>query len=117
MRDWLRTGPLQPATSRSADTSRTQDSIAAATAAGILSRATEVGTTVGHIVAGFFIVLFGTYFFLADGTADLDLVRAALPARRARCGSTPRAGSRWISLTQFVRATVLVAAHRRHRRS
>ena len=29
--------------------------------------ATELGATVSHIRAGFFIVMFATYFFLADG--------------------------------------------------
>ena len=33
----------------------------------VLEKVTEVGTAVGHAFAGFFIVLFATYFFLADG--------------------------------------------------
>ena len=75
---------------------------------GVVDRTAEVGTAVGHVVAGFFIVLFSTYFFLADGTGSGP----------GWCGSSrgrPAAGRQlgrvaWRSLTQFVRATVLVAA-------
>jgi predicted PurR-regulated permease PerM len=75
---------------------------------GILTRATEVGTAVGHGVAGFFIVLFSTYFFLADGERIWSwLVRIAPRAARERVDASGRVA--WVSLTQFVRATVLVA--------
>ena len=70
---------------------------------------TEVGTAVGHVFAGFFIVLFSTYFFLADGERIWAwLVRLAPRAARAHVDSSGRVA--WISLTQFVRATVIVAA-------
>ena len=69
---------------------------------------TEVGTAVGHVVAGFFIVLFATYFFLADGGRIWAwLVRLAPRAAREHVDGSGRVA--WISLTQFVRATVLVA--------
>ena len=72
---------------------------------GVLSRVTEVGTAVGHILAGFFIVLFSTYFFLADGNRIWAwLVRLSPRAARERVDSSGRVA--WISLTQFVRATV-----------
>ena len=61
------------------------------------------------MVAGFFIVLFSTYFFLADGDRIWAwLVRIAPRAARGRVDSSGRVA--WISLTQFVRATVIVAA-------
>ena len=70
---------------------------------------TEVGTAVGHVVAGFFIVLFSTYFFLADGDRIWAwMVRLAPRAAREQVDSSGRVA--WISLTQFVRATVIVAA-------
>jgi predicted PurR-regulated permease PerM len=69
---------------------------------------TEVGTAVGHVVAGFFIVLFSTYFFLSDGERIWSwLVRIAPRAARERVDASGRVA--WVSLTQFVRATVLVA--------
>ena len=58
-----------------------------------VGRLSEVGTAVGHVVAGFFIVLFATYFFLADGAGHLGLAGAAVPAGRARCRPTPRVAS------------------------
>jgi putative heme transporter len=74
----------------------------------IVSRLTEVTTAVSHIVAGFFIILFATYFFLADGNRIWSwLVRIFPRASRARADSSGRVA--WTSLTAFVRATVLVA--------
>ena len=75
---------------------------------GIVTRVTEVGTAVGHVVAVFFIVLFSTYFFLSDGERIWSwLVRIAPRAARERVDASGRVA--WVSLTQFVRATVLVA--------
>jgi predicted PurR-regulated permease PerM len=74
-----------------------------------LSHVTEVGAAVGHVVAGFFIILFATYFFLADGDRIWAwVVRLAPRAARERVDSSGRVA--WISLVQFVRATVIVAA-------
>jgi predicted PurR-regulated permease PerM len=53
-------------------------------------------------------VLFSTYFFLADGERIWAwVVRLAPRAARARIDSSGRVA--WVSLTQFVRATVIVA--------
>jgi predicted PurR-regulated permease PerM len=60
------------------------------------------------VLAALFIVLFATYFFLADGERIWAwAVRIAPRAARARVDSSGRVA--WISLTQFVRATVIVA--------
>jgi putative heme transporter len=54
-------------------------------------------------------VLFATYFFLADGPRIWSwVVRLAPRAGRQHVDSSGRVA--WISLTQFVRATVIVAA-------
>ena len=67
-----------------------------------------MGTAVGHVFAGFFIVLFSTFFFLSDGGRIWSwLVRLAPRAAREHVDGSGRVA--WISLTQFVRATVLVA--------
>ena len=69
---------------------------------------TEVGTTIGHIVAGFFIVLFASFFFLSDGSRIWAWVVRLFPrAARVRTDASGRVA--WRTLTQFVRATVLVA--------
>jgi predicted PurR-regulated permease PerM len=61
------------------------------------------------VVAGIFIVLFATYFFLADGAAIWAwMVRLFPRSGRLQADSSGRVA--WTSLTQFVRATVLVAA-------
>lgn len=108
---WLKTGPLHASDSQiNAYISRTQKAITPSTDGGsILGRVTEVGTALGHVLAGFFIVLFSTYFFLADGERIWAwVVRLAPRAGRRHVDSSGRVA--WISLTQFVRATVIVAA-------
>ena len=108
IRDWLRTGPLQASDSQINDYLKSaQDAVTSSNTA-IVSRVTEVGTALTHIVAGFFIVLFATYFFLADGNRIWSWVVRIFPrASRERADSSGRIA--WTSLTAFVRATVLVA--------
>lgn len=111
IRQWLRDGPLQ------ASDSQINSYIEAAQRAiteqsrdrQVVGQVTEVGTALGHFVAGIFIVLFATYFFLADGQRIWAwLVRLSPRAAREHVDGSGRVA--WISLTQFVRATVLVAA-------
>ena len=109
IRDWLRTGPLNVTDSQiSEGLDKAQEQISAL-GEDAVGKVAEVGTAVGHIVAGLFIVLFSTYFFLADGAKIWAwLVRLFPRAGRLRADSSGRVA--WQSLTQFVRATVLVAA-------
>jgi predicted PurR-regulated permease PerM len=110
IKDWLRDGPLHASDSQINDYIKNiQDAITEQTReGGVVSSVTEVGTAVGHILAGFFIVLFSTFFFLSDGTRIWAwLVRLSPRAARERVDSSGRVA--WISLTQFVRATVIVA--------
>jgi predicted PurR-regulated permease PerM len=110
VRTWLLSGPLNLSDSQlDGWIESTQRAITESTGeGGALTRVTEVGTVVGHVVAGFFIILFATYFFLADGSRIWAwLVRLAPRAARQHVDGSGRVA--WISLTQFVRATVLVA--------
>jgi putative heme transporter len=67
-----------------------------------------VGTTVGHVVAGLFLALFTTYFLLYEGERIWTFLLRFLPRNaRPRADGAGRRG--WVSLTAFVRATVLVA--------
>ncbi|WGY00893.1 AI-2E family transporter [Nocardioides sp. QY071] len=110
IRDWLRDGPLHASDSQINDyiksaqdliTERSKDG-------GVITQVTEVGAALGHVVAGFFIALFATYFFLADGDRIWSwVVRIAPRAARERVDSSGRVA--WLSLVQFVRATVVVA--------
>jgi len=111
VRAWLRDGPINASDSQINDwIKNAQDMIRERSQDGeIVGRVTEVGTAVGHLVAGFFITLFATYFFLADGDRIWSwLVRLAPRVARERVDSSGQVA--WISLVQFVRATVIVAA-------
>ena len=110
IRQWLEDGPLNASDSQiDRWINDAQRLITDQTSDGqVVTRLTEVGTTLTHVVAGFFIVLFATYLFMADGQRIWSwLVRLAPRAARPRVDSSGRVA--WISLTQFVRATVVVA--------
>jgi predicted PurR-regulated permease PerM len=108
IRVWLKTGPLHASdTQINAYIKSAQDAVTTSNEQ-IVSRLTEVGTALSHIVAGFFIILFATYFFLADGNRIWSWVVRIFPrASRERADSSGRVA--WTSLTAFVRATVMVA--------
>jgi predicted PurR-regulated permease PerM len=109
IRDWLHNGFLHVSDkqlSAALDSAQEQLKQLGSDAA---SRLTEVGTTLGHVVAGLFIVLFATYFFLADGPMIWAWLVRLFPRAGRRQAHTSGLVA-WTSLTQFVRATVLVAA-------
>ena len=109
IRDWLRTGPLHVTDAQltsGLEQAQTKLQEFGTEAAGRLG---EVGKTVGDVFAGAFIVLFATYFFLADGALIWAWIVRIFPrAGRRQADSSGRVA--WASLTQFVRATVMVAA-------
>ncbi|MFT4083241.1 MAG: AI-2E family transporter [Nocardioides sp.] len=112
IRRWLKTGPLH-ATDSQIDgwIERAQRGLQDwGTAGGSpISRVTEVGGVALDVIAGLFIVLFSTYFFCAEGDRIWAwLVRLAPRGARERVDSSGRVA--WTSLTQFTRATVIVAA-------
>ncbi len=110
IKDWLKNGPLNASDSQINDyIDRAQEAITERTQDGeVVGRITEVSAAVSHVFAGFFIVLFSTYFFLADGERIWAwAVRLSPRAARGHVDSSGRVA--WISLTQFVRATVIVA--------
>lgn len=110
IRRWVREGPLAISDSQlDAWIKDAQHQISsAAEPAGVVNSLTDVGVVLTNIVAGFFIALFATYFFMADGERIWGwAVRLAPRAGRARIDSSGRVA--WVSLTQYVRATVIVA--------
>ena len=109
IQNWLKTGPLNVSDSQINEFIRTAQAEITQQGKNIGRHATEVGTTVGHVLAGFFIVLFATFFFLADGRVLWTWVVRLFP-RDARVRADTSGQVAWRSLTQFVRATVLVAA-------
>jgi putative heme transporter len=108
IRTWLRTGPLQASDSQINDYIREAQNAITSSSEELLARVTEVGTAIGHIVAGFFIVLFASYFFLADGARIWAWCVRLFP-RAARLRADESGKVAWRSVTQFVRATVIIA--------
>jgi putative heme transporter len=108
IRTWLRDGPVNASDAQIEDAiQQAQDAVTQSNAE-IVRRLTEVSSTVGHVVAGFFIVLFATFFFLADGRPIWAWVVRLFPrAARAKVDASGQVA--WLSLTAFVRATVVVA--------
>ncbi|WBQ06870.1 AI-2E family transporter [Kribbella sp. CA-293567] len=72
-------------------------------------RAAEVGTTATHVIAGLFIALFCLFFFLYQGPQIWAWVVRLFP-RHARDKADSSGRKAWVSLTAFVRATIIVAA-------
>lgn len=108
IRSWLRTGPLQASDSQINDYIQQAQELVTSSTESMLTQARDFGTALGHILAGFFIVLFASYFFLADGTRIWSWVVRLFPrAARVRADESGRVA--WRSLTQFVRATVIIA--------
>jgi putative heme transporter len=108
IRDWLQSGPLNASDSQIDRWIEDAQNYVQTQGKDLSTHATELGTALSHIVAGFFIILFSTYFFLADGHVIWAWVVRIFPrAARSRADSSGRVA--WVSLTQFVRATVLVA--------
>jgi predicted PurR-regulated permease PerM len=110
IRNWLNTGPFHLSDQQINDyIQKAQDSLKTKAQNGaFLSQVTNLGSVLTHLLAGLFLVLFSTYFFLADGDRIWAwFVRLAPRAARSRVDSSGRVA--WISLTQFVRATVIVA--------
>ena len=108
IRNWLQNGPLHASDSQVNQFIQNAQDFVQNQGKDVAGKLTEVGSAVGHIIAGLFIILFGTYFFLADGAHIWAWVVRIFPrAARVRADSSGRVA--WGSLTQFVRATVLVA--------
>ena len=108
IQDWLRNGPLSLSDEQlDAWLDRAQHAIQGNDDE-VVRRATEVGSQLTHVATGAFIALFATFFFLYEGERIWRFVVGLAPAksRDALDGSGRVA---WLSLTAFVRATVLVA--------
>jgi predicted PurR-regulated permease PerM len=110
IKDWLKNGPLQASDSQiDSYLESTQRALSDWTAEGdLIGQVTEVGSAVSHVVAGLFIALFAVFFFLADGAGIWRWVVRLAP-RNARPQVDSSGQVAWLSLTQFVRATVIVA--------
>ena len=69
----------------------------------------SVGTTAGHVLAGFLLTLFATLFFLIDGKGVWRWIVGLFP-RRSRPAVDGAGQAGWITLTTFVKVQIFVAA-------
>jgi putative heme transporter len=108
IQDWLRTGPLNISQSDLNDAVASAQAWITSDKAHLAGRLAAVGATLGHVLAGFFIVLFTTFFLLYQGDQIWAWIVRLFPrAAREQVDGSGRAA--WVSLTAFVRATVVVA--------
>jgi predicted PurR-regulated permease PerM len=75
---------------------------------GLVSGALSVGTTAGHLLAGFLIILFSTLFLLIDGRSIWYWLVRLFPVR-ARAALLGAGEAGWITLTTFVKVQIFVA--------
>jgi len=76
--------------------------------ASLWSGALSVGSTAGHFLAGFLLVIFATLFILIDGRGIWNwFVRIAPTKARAAVDGSGHAG--WLTLTTFVKVQIFVA--------
>lgn len=108
IQDWITHGPLGVTDSQLEKWVDQATAAISSSDTSLITRISEVGTTLTHIVAGFFIALFSVFFFLYQGDRIWGWVVSLFPrAARERVDSSGHTA--WRSLTAFVRATVLVA--------
>jgi predicted PurR-regulated permease PerM len=108
LQEWARTGPLGLSDAQLQTWIDQAKAAISSSDSSMVARVTEVGLRIGHIVAGFFITLFATFFFLYEGDRIWSWMVVLFPsASRPRVNSSGHTA--WSSLTAFVRATVVVA--------
>ena len=108
LQEWARTGPLGLSDAQLQTWIDQAKAAISSSDTSLVARVTEVGLRIGHTVAGFFIALFATFFFLYEGDRIWSWIVVLFPhAARERINSSGHTA--WGSLTAFVRATVVVA--------
>lgn len=108
IRNWLVEGPLHLSTSQLDDAVDSAQKAITDNQDSLTAGAVSTATTLGHVLTGFFLVLFTTFFFLKDGRTIWTFLVGFLP--RAAQDAVSQAGDySWRTLIAYVRATVLVA--------
>jgi len=108
VQDWLSTGPLHLSSSRlEGYVTQAQDAVGANQST-IVSGAVGVASTATHLAEGAFIALFSTFFFLSSGSRIWAWLLRLLP-RGARAPMDDAGRSGWVTLSHYVRATLIVA--------
>jgi len=108
LEEWLKTGPFNLSEQQIEAAIDSAEKWLTDNQSTITTGALATATTIGHIVAAFFLVLFATFFFLRDGRRISRFIFGILPfeAREPVAGAFEAS---WHTLVSYVRATVLVA--------
>lgn len=108
MQDWLAKGPLNINTAQIDDyVGKLQEQVTA-NGERIASGALTATLTAGEVLTGLLLTLFTLIFLLYDGNGIWGWFVRLLP-KRARQASDTAGRAGWVALTQYVRATVIVA--------
>jgi len=105
---WLRNGPLHVSDEQLSSAVNAIEDFANRNRAGLTSGALSTAGATLDVLAGLFLVLFSTFFFLRDGRRIWRAVVSVLP-RGARIPVASAGEASWGTLVAYVRATVLVA--------
>jgi predicted PurR-regulated permease PerM len=110
IREWLNDGPLHLSNDQIDNLlTRLKDAVAKYGNQDLTNKVLDTATTAGHVLAGFFLVLFTLFFLLKDGNIIWAFLVRLLP-RNARAAVDQAGQYSWLTLISYVRATVLVAA-------
>lgn len=108
IRDWLRNGPLGLDIGNLSDYMQSIQDAASANKDTLISGALGAASSASHFVEGFFITMFSMFFFLASGRRIWSWLLRLLPARAFEPVDEAARAS-WVTLSQYVRATLIVA--------
>lgn len=108
LQEWLASGPLKLDTAQVNDYIDKLQEQVTANGERLASGALTATLTAGEVLTGMLLTLFTLIFLLYDGSGIWTWFVRLLPKRaREACDTAGRAG--WVALTQYVRATVVVA--------
>ncbi len=105
---WLRNGPLHISDAQLSAALNAVEDVVNRNRSGLTSGALSTAGATLDVLAGLFLVLFSTFFFLRDGGRIWRAVVSVLP-RGARAPVAAAGEASWGTLVAYVRATVLVA--------
>jgi predicted PurR-regulated permease PerM len=108
VQSWLARGPLHISQTQISDGIDSLQQRLSDNQGMLTSGALSTATTVGEVVAGFFLILFTLFFFLRDGDRIWRFICRLLP-RPARLPVARAGHYSWHTLVSYVHATVLVA--------
>ena len=108
IRQWLADGPLHASDNQISEWIDSLQEALANNQDSLVSGALSTATTAAEVVSGAFLALFATIFFLHDGRGIGNWFVGLFPAR-SQDGVAAAGASGWLTLTGYVRGTVIIA--------